>query len=579
VSLILAGLFFLYIPRIWLNQMRLFDNSALATGLRPLTGFSEEVTLGDMGEILSNDDLVLELELFDEDSGAPVPPEGYPVRLGGESPLFRGMTHEVYANGNWMRLSGLEFRRAPSRSPESRLLRQSFRLQPTNSDVLFVAGDARACYVQSRNRRIEYNPATRVFSNPAPDAGAAEFNYVVLTAADEEGISSGYARGVNYWVACDTLHPGTERVTDRALEIVMEELGLSPDAESEIAERLTAREIARILTKHLRDSGEYEYSLSLAVDDPRVDPLEDFIFNRRSGHCEYFASALAIMLRADEFAAPADDGRGVPTRLVGGFKGGSFNPRTGRFEVRQLHAHSWVEAYLDGRWIPLDPTPPARDLSVAGLENASSAPINRWKRAWENLWETGMGLSKNEQERLLIQPLEDSARDTWNALQDVRGSSARLGRFLRSLFESPERWFSWRGGVTVFVLMTLLTVIVRLLRKLTRVLRRRRETTLRLRRARITVPFYDRFASIVNRLGLRREDDQTQLEFAQQTQRRLAASLHLPATAQLPEEITKRYYQVRFGNHPVSAEESAALDHRLDALEEALRENGSDRDR
>lgn len=579
LSLMLAGLFFLYIPRVWLSQFRLFDNSALAAGLRPLTGFSEDVTLGDMGEILSNEDLVLEVQLFDADSGTRIPGEEYFDCFGSESPLFRGMTHEIYANGNWVHLSGLTYHRAPSRTNEPGLFRQTIRLQPTNSDILFVAGDARACIAPSRERRIAFNSATWMFRNSAEDAGTVEFTYTIASGPEGAGIASGFSNGVNYWAASETLHPGTEQVTQRALNIVMSELGLPSGAESEIPERLTPREIAQILTTYLRDSGKFQYTLSLAVDDPTVDPVEDFVFNRRRGHCEYFASTLAVMLRADAFAAPLGDGRGIPTRLVGGFKGGSFNSRTGWFEVRQLHAHSWVEVYLDGRWFPLDPTPPARDLSVANRERASSGGINRWTRRWENLWDGGMRLSKDEQQRLLFQPLEDTARETWRALRDVRGSSARLGEFLRSLSESPERWFSWRGGVTVFVLMTFVTITVRLLRKLAGVLRHSRRMTRRLRRGRTAVPFFDRFTRIVNRLGLRREDDQTQLEFARQVEGQLATSLRVPATADLPQEITETYYQVRFGDHPISPDEAAALDDRLDALEEALREAGSKRDR
>src|SRR5947199_2707265 len=100
------------------------------------------------------------------------------------------------------------------------------------------------------------------------------------------------------------------------------------------------------------------------VVDPAVDPVEDFLVNRKEGHCEYFASALTLMLRA----------LGIPARMVNGFKGGDWNDLARVMNVRQKHAHSWVEAYLGDTppperaplWLTLDPTPGTeRDKSVA----------------------------------------------------------------------------------------------------------------------------------------------------------------------------------------------------------------------
>src|SRR5262249_29888870 len=75
-------------------------------------------------------------------------------------------------------------------------------------------------------------------------------------------------------------------------------------------------------------------------------PLTTFLLERRSGHCEYFASALAVLLRT----------RGVPARVVNGFVGGEPDPETGWIRVRRYHAHSWVEVH-DGGWWIVDPTP------------------------------------------------------------------------------------------------------------------------------------------------------------------------------------------------------------------------------
>src|SRR5213079_3163916 len=81
------------------------------------------------------------------------------------------------------------------------------------------------------------------------------------------------------------------------------------------------------------------------------DPLADFLFNVKVGHCEYFATAMAVMLRT----------RGIGSRVVNGFLPGEYNQAAGAFTVRQSDAHSWVEVYFPqaDSWITFDPTPPA----------------------------------------------------------------------------------------------------------------------------------------------------------------------------------------------------------------------------
>jgi protein-glutamine gamma-glutamyltransferase len=88
------------------------------------------------------------------------------------------------------------------------------------------------------------------------------------------------------------------------------------------------------------------------------DPLAHFLFDRRKGHCEYFASAMAVMLRQ----------LGIPARVVTGFQSGTYNPITGWHVIRTSDAHSWVEAYLDRRgWTTFDPTPPDPRPAAAGI--------------------------------------------------------------------------------------------------------------------------------------------------------------------------------------------------------------------
>ncbi|MCL4492100.1 MAG: DUF3488 and transglutaminase-like domain-containing protein [Nitrospirae bacterium] len=121
----------------------------------------------------------------------------------------------------------------------------------------------------------------------------------------------------------------------------------------DLAERLSSgkneQEKIKALFGFLRN-GDYKYSLKkLSLSS---NPLEDFLFRKKYGNCEYFASAMAVMLRAT----------GVPARLVGGYRGGYYNDVGKYYLITQRNAHVWVEVYLDCRgWLRIDPTPAAME--------------------------------------------------------------------------------------------------------------------------------------------------------------------------------------------------------------------------
>jgi len=118
---------------------------------------------------------------------------------------------------------------------------------------------------------------------------------------------------------------------------------LAHDLTADAADPLSA---ALRLEQHLRTA--YEYTPDTIFSSQGHTPLEEFLFHTRRGHCEYFASALAVMLRTV----------GIPSRLVTGFSATHYNPVTGYYEVRALDGHAWVEGYLDEiGWVTLEATP------------------------------------------------------------------------------------------------------------------------------------------------------------------------------------------------------------------------------
>ncbi|QQD22534.1 hypothetical protein GJQ54_12505 [Oceanospirillaceae bacterium ASx5O] len=101
---------------------------------------------------------------------------------------------------------------------------------------------------------------------------------------------------------------------------------------------------AQLLEQHLRT--QYAYSFASITESQGQTPLTKFLFEDKQGHCEYFASAMTIMLRTLD----------IPARLVTGFSATTRNPLTGYFDIRAIDGHAWTEAWIDGRWVTFEPT-------------------------------------------------------------------------------------------------------------------------------------------------------------------------------------------------------------------------------
>jgi transglutaminase-like putative cysteine protease len=125
----------------------------------------------------------------------------------------------------------------------------------------------------------------------------------------------------------------------------------------------------------------HRYTLRLPRPTAGVDPVESFLFDAPEGHCEYFATATALLLRA----------AGVPTRYVNGYLGGEWNDVGHYVAVRDNRAHSWVEAYLPATgWVRVDATPPLAAPTRAGrLGQLLDALDFQWSR-----WIVGYDLSR-----------------------------------------------------------------------------------------------------------------------------------------------------------------------------------------
>jgi hypothetical protein len=320
---------------------------------------------------------------------------------------------------------------------------------------------------------------------------------------------------------------------------------------------------ARALERHLRESGEFSYTLEMSIVDRNLDPVEDFLKNRKRGHCEYFASALALLLRSV----------GIQSRVVNGFKGGDWNELTETINVRQKHAHSWVEAYL-GRedkpiWITLDPTPAnERQESIAqvgGLAGTFRPLTDTIRHVWVFYI---VGYDGERQNRLLYGPMR-------TMLNEVKKWYIEFGKSLRRWFHFPDfsSFISIRGFVVTFLALLLLAGIVHVVYRLAqRVLKWLRGPTLDDSSLTAGILFYRRLTQMLAEVDLERTPAETQSEFALRAQKLLTRQgPFTQGVADVPHEVVDAFYRVRFGHLELEPESLDELDARLDALEASLK--------
>ena len=562
MSITIGLISFALIPRLWFGQWSIFPSSTPPAN-QTLTGFTEEVHLGDIGEILESTETVLEVRIFDNDTGEELDIQDYVESLGFEEPLFRGTVLGEYTKGRWVtRITEGKYDDIAD-EPKRGMIRQEIRMQPIGTPILFAVHPVESCRIDHSLPDTGLNNVTSVLIRNNRISSADMLSYSAY--AWKRRLRPGQQVSVP---GVPPTHPSAKhafidyssmptRGLDRLKQLAREKSGIdSPDGPPPKVV------MARQLESFLRDSGEFTYSLNASIHDASIDPVEDFLFNRKQGHCEYYASALALMLRAVE----------IPSRLVSGFKGGDKDKYTGLFVVQHRHAHSWVEAYIDNRWVVFDAIPAGRQRSVDSI----AQDISAWKaleQAATMLWSqnvTGMTLSK--QRSLFYRPIRDRAN---RIVEAVRRRYEAAAESLGPKFGSRDFWFTGQGYAIAFALLSVLAVLLWLCcwlikkailhgRKLRWGFRRIDDDSA------LRVEFYERFLRILSALGLSRKQTQTQREFSLDVEQELSALLSQSGLIDVPLELAEQFYRVRFGALPLRDDEIRKLDASLTRFEECL---------
>ena len=254
---------------------------------------------------------------------------------------------------------------------------------------------------------------------------------------------------------------------------------------------------ARAMESYLRSN--YGYTLDLSGTPP-VDPLAYFLFQKRAGHCEYFAAAMTVMMRSI----------GIPTRYVNGFLPGEYNEVGGDYIIRASDAHSWVEVFFPGYgWTTFDPTPPSNDQPTGIV--AQLALYWDWFQLQWNDWIVNYDFVHQ-----------------FTLFQGVQRASRRWSTSIRDSFEharsgAANRLRNWAADappLSLWLLLPLTLSIFGLLLGSNGRLRQRLLFSLQLRFGLKAPPaqaaslFYQRMLRLVARAGWRKAASQTPVEFA-----------------------------------------------------------------
>ncbi len=516
VLMILAGSFliFFFLPRVSSRYLSAYTPTSDIS-----TGFTDRVQLGRIGQIQQSSEVVMHIEIQNDLEGA------YDLKWRGIAlSAFDGRVWSNSFEQTQLRPAGDgSYRLAPlplvdprdASALVGRSIHYRVLMEPLGTNVFFLA---------ERPRSLKGN-----FRRVSTDAGGAVYNL-----DPENPITRYEAESQLAEIDSDELRLAANTAPagmDEYLKLPPLDIRIAKLAEEITAAAPSNYEKAIALEHYL--ATRFGYTLELPSRVP-LDPLANFLFERKHGHCEYFASSMAVMLRSLR----------IPSRMVTGFRGGEFNDLTGQYVVRASDAHSWVEAYFPGSgWISFDPTPagslPAR-TGWSRMQLYVDAAASFWRE-----WIINYDISH---QRTLG---KDAATSSRQFLDEARRWIERQHRaLLRSARRAHDHFTNfpvrWLGGS-----IALAAVLITLL-NLGRMVSGWRNRSLRAHPERApresAALWYDRMVDRMARLGWRKSPSETPLDFV--------AAIQEAALQKKVARFTRAYESARFGK---SADDAQSL--------------------
>jgi hypothetical protein len=534
-ALLVGAVIFLILPRFSGGYM-----SALNMQSSMITGFSDEVELGEIGEIKKNSQVVMRVTV---DGGLAM---AHGVHWRGvaltrfDGKRWYNDPHEPTtltspSEGEVFRLNSAD----ASALKSGKQIHYTVLLEPIGSNALFFA-----------------NEVETVRGHFSEDAGRPSFvpRHTYLLKDFTGSVFNPYHTYARIEYQANSLLPAPPPAdvrlagSDYPDDIRQNYLQL-PKLDPripELAAQITARpkapyDKAVVMEAYLRSH--YGYTLDLS-GTPQAEPLSYFLFQKRAGHCEYFAAAMTVMLRT----------QGIPARYINGFQTGEYNDVAGDLVVRASDAHSWVEAYFPGfGWLTFDPTPPSNEKPPGFF----SQLFHYWD--WFQLQWSEWVINYDFLHQITVaQNLGRVSRD-W--AERLRTEFAALRR------QATDRMKLWQqraahtpAGLTgVFVFFGVLAAAVLILRPEVRrrlvVLWRTRVLPARELTPHLATLQYLEMLHVLARGGIEKTDAQTPMEFA--------ASLPDGTLAAPVVELTSIYQAARYGGKTADTKHASSLIDRI----------------
>lgn len=556
------------LPIFWVSP-RLIHNSTLngnaVNGDGKIVGFSDRMTLGNIGTLQQSDALVMRVRI-----------ENVTVNDEIRNLRWRGAAMDFFNGLEWRRTSQAKseaeqidenlFKIAATKDI-TKLVRQTFYLEPLATSALFAAprliaiegalpfvlSDAEGGVVSRAHPQssLTYRAYSEIESNNLIDSSvresenrAANANQTAQNPAAQNLAPQNFVRYLQLPVSVDV------RIAQLARRIVNE-----AQAKNDFAR-------AQALESYLRSNFTYSLEMKASGDNP----LADFLFNRREGHCEYFASSMAVMLRT----------QGIPARVVTGFQIGEYNAPSGLYIVRQRDAHAWVEALLPDAsddtnkvWMSFDPTP-AWNRAAIGNSNVWLGKFKPYVEAFDAWWSQYIVVYGKQEQQWLARSVQEKIgtqrqsfekfaigfftkwRDWWQQ-QQHQIPFAPQSRVSDNRNAGGKRITNY---LWLFVLLILPTILLATLWFVRRGLFKQNRKLKQPEAVELpkNCEFYHQMTEILAARGINRDATKTPVEFA--------------LTVGSPEalSLTKAFERVRYGGRDLSAPELAQVRESLQRL-------------
>jgi hypothetical protein len=529
-SLAVGAVIFLVLPRFTGGYM-----SGLNLQPTLISGFSDDVELGEIGQIKKSSQVVMRISVEGGlDAARGVHWRGIALTTFDGRRWYNG-PHDpatvVPGSDAWFHLSpGEVAKRRPGRP-----LQYSVLLEPIATTALFFVNqadsvrgkfnpDADSGFMSLRRSYLLEDPTGSVF-NPYHNFSRMEYEArSVLPAPPAAALRE---TGSDYSGPMRETYLQLPRLDPRIPQLAKQIIGRADNPYDK------ARAVENYLRAH------YGYTLDL-TGAPPPDPLAYFLFEKRAGHCEYFASAMTVMLRS----------AGIPARIVNGFLTGEYNDVGGDFIVRASDAHSWVEVFFPTYgWLTFDPTPAAQETPPGTF-----AQVARYWDWFQLQWSEWIINYDFVHQISLAQNLQRVSRD-WTEQLRKKFADARRAATVQLEIWQARALHTAAFLPTSFAIISALCIFVVLLQP---AVRQRLMTLwhLRLSTPRAMTPHlatiqYNEMLRLLSRRGIRKAPAQTPLEFA--------SSLPDVNLAQPVNELTAMYHQARFGGQASDPRKASSL--------------------